>query len=726
MNVAGMQEAAANTKENQMVLGAALQNTPRWLRVLQSAWLWRGVDVVLFLLLMLQAACYFTDIGEDAYINLRYVRNLLRGDGLVYNPGEYVEGFSNPLWTLLLAGLAAMGFTFTLSLNILFFTFTVASFLVLRSMLIAIFGANSGMARIPLILMACASALTASYGNGLEGSAVGLSVVLLMTGCALHRPAWLLLGGAMMLLNRPEGIVFAALAGIWLAYSCHTGHCAWKTFRQVTFLWGALLLILTTLRLWYYGDLLPNTVYAKSSAFEHPDFFHNAIQYFGAYFRYVGFPIVVLAAGAFFNQSRRPVVSFYWALVAANWAVVFLNGGDWMQHFRLFMPFFATLAVLAMIAVEASHVRSRQLCLILTIICILSAWHMFDRRAFMERIPRILERWRMARNEPETVRFPLCGSISFQDIAEANDKVVVESGGFPAFLLDHVHVVEMNGLTDREIAKAKNPYRYRRPATGVINWIEVFKKEPTYFIFNALSSFYWINDIAKVPGASNELQRFMVAQCSSFAPDVSPWNIILLRSDAPALPSLLPVFGAFAPATDFISQEFASYYFYPVYDPAKDIYHNERLMTEWEAMPWGDDSGGLYPVEWQRWESGERLSAAISVPPGKSAIGKPLRDDSPILVLVGICPETDPGVRIDFSLSGGDTSDESLGVCDARGQDSTHCATWVTPLAVVGGGGRRLVIAFDADAGGSVMIAAHRWCDASLPDFPKVIRPAMP
>ena len=40
---------------------------------------------------------------DDAFISFRYARNLLEGHGLVFNPGEYVEGYSNFLWTLELA-----------------------------------------------------------------------------------------------------------------------------------------------------------------------------------------------------------------------------------------------------------------------------------------------------------------------------------------------------------------------------------------------------------------------------------------------------------------------------------------------------------------------------------------------------------------------------------------------------------------------------------------------
>jgi arabinofuranosyltransferase len=41
--------------------------------------------------------------ADDAFISYRYALNLVRGHGLVFNPGEYVEGFTNLLWTLLIA-----------------------------------------------------------------------------------------------------------------------------------------------------------------------------------------------------------------------------------------------------------------------------------------------------------------------------------------------------------------------------------------------------------------------------------------------------------------------------------------------------------------------------------------------------------------------------------------------------------------------------------------------
>ena len=42
-------------------------------------------------------------VCDDSFISFRYALNLIEGSGLVYNPGERVEGYSNLLWTLLVA-----------------------------------------------------------------------------------------------------------------------------------------------------------------------------------------------------------------------------------------------------------------------------------------------------------------------------------------------------------------------------------------------------------------------------------------------------------------------------------------------------------------------------------------------------------------------------------------------------------------------------------------------
>ena len=69
---------------------------PRW-----APWALLGLVVALGLA-WAWSLCWASD---DAYISFRYATNLARGQGLVFNPGERVEGYTNFLWTVIVAGL---------------------------------------------------------------------------------------------------------------------------------------------------------------------------------------------------------------------------------------------------------------------------------------------------------------------------------------------------------------------------------------------------------------------------------------------------------------------------------------------------------------------------------------------------------------------------------------------------------------------------------------------
>ncbi len=70
----------------------------------RSVWIWimLGCMAVCFAVLHQHFA------QDDAYITYRYARNLSRGVGFVYNPGEQVLGTTTPLFTLMLAALTRL------------------------------------------------------------------------------------------------------------------------------------------------------------------------------------------------------------------------------------------------------------------------------------------------------------------------------------------------------------------------------------------------------------------------------------------------------------------------------------------------------------------------------------------------------------------------------------------------------------------------------------------
>src|SRR5437667_6244739 len=68
----------------------------------------RGFLLLLLGLLYVHAR-HFEFIQDDSFITFRYVRHLISGNGLVWNLGERVEGYTTFLWTALLALAGKLG-----------------------------------------------------------------------------------------------------------------------------------------------------------------------------------------------------------------------------------------------------------------------------------------------------------------------------------------------------------------------------------------------------------------------------------------------------------------------------------------------------------------------------------------------------------------------------------------------------------------------------------------
>ncbi len=69
----------------------------------------KGALALLTAFLAASALSFWPYTVDDAFISLRYGQNLAEYGELVWNRGEWVEGFSNPLWTLFGAGLVWIG-----------------------------------------------------------------------------------------------------------------------------------------------------------------------------------------------------------------------------------------------------------------------------------------------------------------------------------------------------------------------------------------------------------------------------------------------------------------------------------------------------------------------------------------------------------------------------------------------------------------------------------------
>ena len=213
---------------------------------------------------------------DDAFISFRYARNLLEGHGLVYNPGEYVEGYSNFLWVLELAALWGLfGLRPEQTAPWLSIACTVGTLAAMLWWITRLPGLpQRGLVAWMALGLVCSSATFAVWtsAGGLETRQFTLFIVLAVVGLTLYpenRRA--LLGVSLSLaaaaLTRPEGPLFAGCCFGWYAVQRRVATRHWRPDWRATTALVAPFLALAIghylFRYGYYGEWLPNTYYAK-------------------------------------------------------------------------------------------------------------------------------------------------------------------------------------------------------------------------------------------------------------------------------------------------------------------------------------------------------------------------------------------------------------------------------------------------------------------------------
>jgi hypothetical protein len=216
---------------------------------------------------------YFS-LFDDAMISMRYASNLANGHGLVWNlDGKPVEGFTNPLWTLYMALPHLL--PIAPSKRSLFIQITSALLLLVNLYFVKRIAEDLSDRSVPVGLAAvCLTAFYLPINHwSLQGMEVGLLTLLVSVATwgairciRTDRFAlWLyLLLGLGTLVRLDMAIPFVVVWGVLLVGSPGRAHR--HLFAGLVVL-AASALAQTALRVWYFGDILPNTYYLKMTGY---------------------------------------------------------------------------------------------------------------------------------------------------------------------------------------------------------------------------------------------------------------------------------------------------------------------------------------------------------------------------------------------------------------------------------------------------------------------------
>lgn len=280
---------------------------------------------------------------DDAYVSFRYARNLVRGDGLVYNVGEPVEGYTNFLWTTLAAVPLASGADDPLPfMHVVSAGLWWASYALLLGFGIALWADGTWAAPLALLPLALHWSFNMWFFSGMETPLVTLLTIAAVVAVALdpRRHAWapLAVGTSAvgLMMTRPDGaVVFAALAlaillldGAWIVRERRWRRCVLAPALPLVFIW----LPYQVWRVRYYGSFFPNTYYAKVA---YLTYYTRGWRYLGEYAAiYHLAPFAVLAVVGAVLARRGMARRFLWAALLSSAAVAFYVvrlGGDFME-----------------------------------------------------------------------------------------------------------------------------------------------------------------------------------------------------------------------------------------------------------------------------------------------------------------------------------------------------------------------------------------------------------
>ena len=324
--------------------------------------------------LVCHAALLADWVVDDAGITFAYARNLGGGLGLVSQPGvEPVEGFSNPLWTFVLAPFFTAGMFHPLwTPKLLSLALLGLSFLLIGRATPGDDGVEGWLLASAPLLLALDASFVVWTTSGLENP---LLVVLLVVSATLafrlredSAPRTAFLGGCvggLIALTRPEGAAYLGAFGCSLVF---LGTRRGLVRSLGAFVTGAGILIgpYLAFRCLYFQDWVPNTYHAKVRSWLVADDPTRLAELLssaaGRLAPIVALLLLIGLATAIRRRTPRDhaflVVSLY---LATAGAVYLILPPDWMGEFRFATPFFLFFFWLTSLALATAFrmLRSR-------------------------------------------------------------------------------------------------------------------------------------------------------------------------------------------------------------------------------------------------------------------------------------------------------------------------------------------------------------------------------
>jgi len=262
---------------------------------------------------------------DDAFITFRYVENIARGLGFVYNPGERTLGTTTPLFCLLLAGFRVSGVSVPVAADII--NLVSSGLAAMLVYLICRESKDRGLALTATFLFVFFPHFWMSLATGMETMFFTFLCLLVVWLDLKKRPVWAGVAAGALLMTRIDGL--AVVAAVLLVRF-------FKAPRKAL-LSGILAVI--ALAPWllfshlYFGSLIPHSILAKKLVHILPAqlvLWKFEVWFLGLEEKGNGLALVYPALIAYLLfailGSLRVLIKQGWATVFILWIIFYLAG----------------------------------------------------------------------------------------------------------------------------------------------------------------------------------------------------------------------------------------------------------------------------------------------------------------------------------------------------------------------------------------------------------------
>jgi len=440
----------------------------------------------IILVFMIHSFYFIPFTVDDAFISFQYAKNLASGNGLTFNNGEKVEGYTNFLLVIMEALFFILGLKIILWVKLVSILAGGIIIILMYRIICSEVGNNSTLNLLPCLVIALNSPFVLASTTGLETQLFtlaffsGLYLFLKSISSSGKIIACALL--TLSILIRPEGLIILSIVGVFIFHKDYKSASKKDSISIIV----TFLTIFVPYFLWryaYFGEFLPNTFHAKVGG----DLVLRMIEgkkYIVAFLKTFGLRVFLFILIIQFFRNRFSKTGKCFLLVILTYFLyIAYTGKDWIPQFRFIAPVIPILFSMSYIGAytlvkDIKLSLSPKIIMFMKIVLVIHLAFFTSRTISLKNTSKIYNHTMMRAAGYEQAHKRL--ALWLKENTPGDSAIAMMDVGIVKFYSER-YIIDITGLTDKFIARSKGGLLDKDYDLSYI-----FDKKPDYIVLVTL------------------------------------------------------------------------------------------------------------------------------------------------------------------------------------------------------------------------------------------------